>query len=103
GRGPRIPNQGFAPGNQQGNQGFRNQGGNQRFDEDQMAFNDAGGRRSQRRSNSFAGNPPRAALGVTLDPRSIDGAWVLRVFPNSPADQAGIRPGDEILALDGED
>ena len=42
-----------------------------------------------------------AALGIALDRGPRDGAWVTDVFPNSPADEAGIRAGDEIVAIDG--
>jgi S1-C subfamily serine protease len=31
-----------------------------------------------------------------------DGARVLQVIPNSPAEEAGLRPGDRITAVDGE-
>ena len=43
----------------------------------------------------------RAALGVHLDPHA-PAVVVSRVAPGSPAEQAGIRPGDEIIALNGQ-
>jgi len=43
----------------------------------------------------------RAALGISLDPEGNDGAWVGSVSPHSPAAEASVRPGDEIVALDG--
>ncbi len=40
-------------------------------------------------------------LGVRVS-QEADGARILEVFPNSPAEQAGLRPGDRIVAFDGE-
>lgn len=40
-------------------------------------------------------------LGVVVA-HETDGARILQVVPNSPADKAGLRPGDRIVALDGE-
>ena len=40
-------------------------------------------------------------LGLGPDTRSIDGVRVAEVVPDSPADQAGIHPGDVVLAVDG--
>ncbi|HVC97725.1 MAG TPA: PDZ domain-containing protein [Pirellulales bacterium] len=47
-----------------------------------------------------AGNA-RAALGVLIERDGGDGAWVDSISANSPAAEAGVRPGDEIVALDG--
>ena len=44
----------------------------------------------------------RAALGVTFSKTSYGGARVLRVLPESPADRAGLRMGDRILAINGQ-
>lgn len=44
----------------------------------------------------------RAALGVTFSKTSYGGARVLRVLPGSPAARAGLRMGDRILAINGE-
>ncbi|HVC94483.1 MAG TPA: PDZ domain-containing protein [Pirellulales bacterium] len=89
----------------------RNRAGNQRMAQNgRMEDGSANARRSDRRSNSYAGdnrNSGRmnyhrgAALGVALDRGPRDGAWVTDVFPNSPADEAGIQAGDEIVAIDG--
>jgi membrane-associated protease RseP (regulator of RpoE activity) len=91
-------------GNRVGNQrNTRNDGQDNRF---------ASSGRSNRRSNSFTGdnrNMERtnyhrgAALGIALDQGPRSGAWVTDVFPNSPADEAGIRAGDKIVAIDGDD
>lgn len=44
----------------------------------------------------------RAALGVIFSKASYSGARVLRVLPDSPAARAGLRMGDRIEAIDGE-
>jgi C-terminal processing protease CtpA/Prc len=46
--------------------------------------------------------PRRTVIGVDLDPQSRDGARVLDVSPGGPAEQAGIRKGDVIVAVDGK-
>lgn len=52
---------------------------------------------------AFRRDERRAGLGVTLNPRDDgrEGVQVTRVHPGSPADRAGLRPGDRILAVDG--
>jgi membrane-associated protease RseP (regulator of RpoE activity) len=47
---------------------------------------------------SQSGQSGRAALGVTL----TDDLTVSQVTPGSPAQQMGLRPGDQLLALDGK-
>jgi hypothetical protein len=61
------------------------------------AYND-GNRNRYERDVDVAG---QASLGVVLDPQSRRGAMVDRVVPNSAADHAGLRPGDNIVALNG--
>jgi membrane protease YdiL (CAAX protease family) len=47
--------------------------------------------------------PPGPRIGVVLDPRDRGrGAEVLSVLPESPAEQAGIRAGDTVVAIDGQ-
>jgi membrane protease YdiL (CAAX protease family) len=47
--------------------------------------------------------PPHARVGVVLDPDDRgDGAVILSVLPRSPAEQAGLRPGDTVTAIDGQ-
>jgi hypothetical protein len=45
----------------------------------------------------------RAALGVVLDLRYPNDAVVERVYRDSPADRAGIRPGDVIISFNGRE
>ena len=47
----------------------------------------------------------RAILGINIGPRGemkVDGVYVAGVSPGGPADQAGLRSGDVIVALDGK-
>jgi len=53
----------------------------------------------QDRRQSFSNREP--AIGVTVVERGGLGVRVVRVQPQSPAAQAGIRPGDTILEVDG--
>ena len=47
--------------------------------------------------------PPGPRIGVVLDPHDRgEGAKVLSVPPGSPAEQAGIRAGDTVTAIDGK-
>lgn len=46
-------------------------------------------------------SPARAWLGVRVA-YEADGARILEVVPDSPAEEAGLRPGDRIVAIDGE-
>jgi membrane-associated protease RseP (regulator of RpoE activity) len=46
----------------------------------------------------------RAILGINIGPRGemqVDGVYVAGVSPGGPADQAGLKSGDVIVALDG--
>ncbi len=45
----------------------------------------------------------RGALGITLDEDARGPVRVNHVYRDGPADEAGIRPGDEIVAVDGRD
>ena len=54
------------------------------------------------RFSTFDGGFGRAIIGVQLDPSSgKDGARVVSVSPGGPAAEAGIRPGDVIVAVNG--
>lgn len=57
---------------------------------------------AQRDQQQAAGQSP-AGLGVLLSrsPQQ-DGAQVIRVYPNSPAQQAGVRAGDWIMAINNQ-
>jgi hypothetical protein len=84
------------------------QGFNQNYNQDRQynqggrnADDDEAGMYGQ--SNRGGRNYHRgAALGIALDQGPRRGAWITDVFPYSPAEEAGIRPGDEILAIDGD-
>lgn len=56
-----------------------------------------------RYSEGYRGSRDRAFLGVTLDENARDHVRVSGVYPNSPAEQAGIRRGDVIVAIDDQD
>jgi membrane-associated protease RseP (regulator of RpoE activity) len=93
--------QGYASRGDQGygNQGYANQGyGSQSY---QRGSRGAGNWQEQGYRNSRSGN--QAFLGVTLDENDRNAARVSSVYPNSPAEEAGIRPGDEIVSIDDED
>lgn len=49
----------------------------------------------------------RGFIGVTVDPRPRDtdryGAYIMAVTPNYPADKAGVRAGDIIVRIDGQE
>lgn len=51
------------------------------------------------RTGSFVTPPGEAFLGVTVNPNITNAAVVASVVPGSPAETAGIRPGDSIVAL----
>jgi len=44
----------------------------------------------------------RPVIGVVLQPHADDGVAVAVVTPKSPAERAGLRGGDQLLAIDGE-
>jgi putative serine protease PepD len=48
------------------------------------------------------GHVPHAYIGVTTSPVPSAGALVQEVAPGSPADRAGIAPGDVIVGVDGD-
>lgn len=55
-------------------------------------------------ASAFREGPRRAVIGVQLTaPESGNGAKVQNVSPGGPAEQAGIRSGDVIVAVNGKD
>ena len=66
---------------------------------------DTGGQETGRRSIQLFASNPRPRLGITVDLGTRDtdsiGAVIKSVRPGSPADKAGIRPGDIVTKLDG--
>lgn len=78
---------------QQGERNYRDQT-NANFDRQQRDRSQA----RQQDNRGQSGAP--AGLGVSVI-EGDRGLYVREVAPNSPAEQAGIRPGDEILAING--
>ena len=50
-------------------------------------------------------NPPekkRPMIGVILETKEdLKGLWIERVLPGSPAEKAGLLPGDQLIAVEG--
>jgi S1-C subfamily serine protease len=62
------------------------------------------GRRFNMRFGGDPQGPPRAMLGVAIGrDEAKDGAHVLNVSPGGPAEEAGIKVGDVITSLGGQD
>jgi membrane-associated protease RseP (regulator of RpoE activity) len=59
------------------------------------------GRPSFENQAGYSQSPSGAYLGVTFDPQNVQQAQIRSVHPGSPADRAGLRPGDVIHALNG--
>jgi len=107
--------------NQQGygQQAYNQQGyGQQAYG--QQGYRQQGSASNQRGSDASYGQPPenyreeedrfahyrrnrRGALGVTLDEDARGPVRVNHVYREGPADEAGVRPGDEIVAVDGRE
>jgi C-terminal processing protease CtpA/Prc len=67
----------------------------ERRDDQQQAGRDEG-----RQDNRDEGSEPW--IGLWLEERSQDGAIVRQVLPNGPAARAGLRAGDVIVSIDGQ-
>lgn len=48
-------------------------------------------------SNEYAG------IGAVVEEAQTGGVYIIRVFEDSPAEKAGMLPGDVVIAVDGED
>jgi len=96
--------------NQYGGYSQGNRGGRQdNYDSSQGQL--FGGRRDQQyltrdRERTFQGgqqnDEQQGVLGIDLE-NQRDSAVVANVWPGSPAEQAGLRRGDEIVAIDGQE
>lgn len=53
-------------------------------------------------SDELEGNLTYEGIGAWVDP-SNDFLTIISPMPGSPADRAGLKPGDKIIAIDGED
>src|SRR4051812_35649738 len=60
-------------------------------------------RATDRDDRATARSSERAAMGVTFRNDLHDRAMVSRVVASGPADDAGIRRGDEVVAINGHD
>lgn len=63
----------------------------------------AGNSQGQQSQFSSGASANHAFLGVMLDENEENGLRVTNVYPNSPAQEAGIRPGDEITSIDDDE
>ncbi|HEV7226123.1 MAG TPA: PDZ domain-containing protein [Pirellulales bacterium] len=98
--------QGYAP-QSYGQQGYNRQGyGQQGYGANQRRYDPnygeapEGYREEDDRFAQYRRNR-RGALGVTLDEDSRGPVKINHVYENGPAHEAGLRPGDEIVAVDG--
>jgi S1-C subfamily serine protease len=58
--------------------------------------------RVQRQTLGVATMPITTELARQVGLRAVVGAWVTQVWPGSPAEKVGIRPGDVIVRIDGQ-
>lgn len=97
--GPGYGSQGYYGGQAYGQPGYG--GGNQRYEPNYgnapPGYRERDDRFAQYRRNR------RGALGVTLDEDSRGPVRINHVYRNGPAEEAGLRPGDEIVAIDGRE
>jgi PDZ domain-containing protein len=94
--------QGQQPGQQQGYAG-QQQGyteGTQGYRSNSMQQNPAWGNQQQTGQQEWGGYHPH--LGVNLGQANGNGATVISVAPQSPAAQAGLQSGDQIVAINGQ-
>jgi len=77
--------------------GYNNQGYNSSYGMPPEGYREEDDRFAHYRRNR------RGALGVTLDEDSRGPVRINHVYRGGPADEAGLRPGDEIFAVDGRE
>jgi membrane-associated protease RseP (regulator of RpoE activity) len=82
-------------GNNQQGYGANSRGYNPNYGNAPQGYREEDDRFAQHRRNR------RAALGVTLDEDSRGPVRINHVYEDGPADEAGLRPGDEVVAVDG--
>src|SRR5262245_56832154 len=56
-----------------------------------------------RAENSQDNNQSSVGIGVVLSGGGKEPLTITEVFPDSPAAKGGLRPGDQIVAVDGKD
>lgn len=88
--------QGQGQGQQSGSQNYSQQSGQQGYQQQQQQSGGQGWN-NQRRQDQPAG------LGVSISESNRQGVSVEQVHPDSPAQQAGIRTGDQIVRVSGRE
>lgn len=90
-------------GDQQMDQQQRDQQDRQRQQAEQQRREQQRQEQDRQRQDQARGGSGEAALGIALARSDDQGARVLRVFRNSPANEMGLRDGDLIVAVNGQE
>lgn len=102
---PGYRGQGYANrGGSYGNQGS-NPYGNRGYSRGSRQAGNGQDEEADRYGEGYRGwsDEDRAFLGITLDENARDGVRVTGIYPESPAEEAGLRRGDEIVAVDDDE